>query len=187
MNCPKCGKELGNAPGIGLVCSNPKCEVIDNYKEYELKMKDQYKTGIFSGRFDPPHLGHIQTVLKLAKRFSKVVVVILDYPERKAVDANGAKEIFDYLFDMVFPEISRSKVDVVTNKTHFAKITYSEYDLFLRNIGACYNHTVYFSGNFEVINNMIQQQIKHEFVGRSVDSLYEGTKIREDLGLEFEP
>jgi cytidyltransferase-like protein len=148
--------------------------------------KDKYKTAIFSGRFDPPHLGHVQTILKIAKRFSKVVVVILDYPERKVVNAMEAKDIFDYLFDMVFPETCRSKVDVVINNIHFGKIKFSEYDCFLRNIGACYNHTVYLTGNFEVLVNMQEQQIKHEFIERSIDAVYEGKKIREDLGLEFE-
>jgi cytidyltransferase-like protein len=148
-------------------------------------MNDKYTTAIFSGRFDPPHLGHVQTVLKLAKRFSKVVVVVLDYPERKTVNADGTKDIFNFLFDMVFPEISRSKVDVVVNSIHFAKITFAEYDIFLRNIGACYNHTVYLSGNPEVLENMAKQQIKSEFVERSADTIYEGTRIREDLGLEY--
>jgi cytidyltransferase-like protein len=150
-------------------------------------LKDMYKTGVFSGRFDPPHLGHIQTILKLSKRFSKIVVVVLDYPGRKAVDTEGAKDVFNYLFDMVFPEISRSKVDVVINNIHFGKITFAEYDAFLRQIGACYNHTVYLSGNPSVLDNMKKQQIKCEFVERSADSIYEGTCIREDLGLEFEP
>lgn len=144
-------------------------------------MNDTYTTAIFSGRFDPPHMGHIQTILKLAKRFSKIVVVVLDYPERKITNAIEAMKIFNYLFDMVFPDIARSKIDVVVNDIHFGKITFGEYDAFLRNIGACYNHTLYLSGNPEVLKNMDHQQIRHEFVKRFADSIYEGTKIREDL------
>lgn len=145
---------------------------------------DSYNTAIFSGRYDPPHWGHLKTILKLTKIFSKVVVVVLDYPERKVVDAVESKLIFNDMFNMIFPEISRSKVDVVINKIHFGKITFAEYDAFLRKIGACYNHTVYLSGNMQVLENMKQQQIKHYFVERSEDDVYSGTKIREALGVK---
>jgi cytidyltransferase-like protein len=143
--------------------------------------EDSYKTAIFSGRFDPPHIGHIMTILKLAERFGKVVVVVLEYKERESCDAAGAKQVFDCVFNAIMGRSVRNKVDVVVNKIHFGKITFSEYDLFLRNIGACYNHTVYLSGNKEVLENMVMQQIKCEFVPRSSESIYTGTKIRERM------
>lgn len=147
-------------------------------------MDSAYKTGIFSGRFDPPHIGHILTILKLCFDFSKIVIVILDYPERKACSAEKAKEIFTDFFDMIFPATTRSKVAFVINNIHFGKITFAEYDCFLRNIGACYNHSVYLSGNQEVLGNMEKQQILHyKKVPRSEEDIYSGTDIRKVLGL----
>jgi hypothetical protein len=124
------------------------------------------------------------TILKLTKRFSKVVVVILDYDGRLVLGATDTQDIMNFMFDTIFPEIARSKIDVVTNDVHFGKITFYEYDIFLRNIGACYNHTVFLSGNKDVLKNMKAQQIKHEFIDRSIDSIYSGTKIRQERGIE---
>jgi nicotinamide mononucleotide adenylyltransferase len=141
-----------------------------------------YDTGIFSGRFDPPHLGHLITILRLANRYGKIVIVILDYPEREACTAERAMEILDTVFNLIFSAVTRSKIDVIMNKVHFGKITFSEYDLLLRNIGACFNHTVYLSGNDEVIKNFEKQQIPYERVARSIDDTYSGTEIRKEMG-----
>jgi hypothetical protein len=140
-----------------------------------------YKTGIFSGRFDPPHIGHLFTILKLASIYGKIVVVILDYPERETCSAERARQLFDKLFHIIFPEISFSKIDIIVNSIHFGKITFSEYDLLLRNIGACYNHTVYLSGNDEVLKHMNNEQIPYERVERSEEEIYTGTIIRKEM------
>ena len=144
-------------------------------------LNDGYKTAIFSGRFEPYHIGHLLTIAKLLIRFNKVVVVILDYPEREICSAKESQRIIESIFNQVLSQATRSKVDVVINTIHFGKITYAEYDLFLRNLGACNNHTIYLSGNPEVKENMKKQGIPHEFIERSLDNIYEGTKIRKYL------
>jgi len=142
---------------------------------------NNYKTGVFSGRFCPPHIGHLLTILNLCKHYGKIVVVILDYPERETCSAEKARQIFNNLFNIIFPEISLSKIDVIINSIHFGKITFSEYDLLLRNIGACYNHTVYLSGNEEVLKHMNHEQIPYERVERSEEETYTGTIIRKQM------
>jgi hypothetical protein len=138
-------------------------------------------TAIFSGRYDPPHLGHLITILGIAELFGRVIVVILDYKGRESCGAGEALSILNTTFDMIFPGGLRSKVEVVTNDKHFGKITFAEYDLFLRNIGVCYNHCTYLSGNPEVLANMESQQIRHSAFPRSYDKFYTGTAIREQL------
>jgi cytidyltransferase-like protein len=139
------------------------------------------KVAVFSGRYDPPHLGHLITILSIAALFGRVIVVILDYEEREACTSGEAQKIFNSVFDMIFPGGLRSKVEVVIHDKHFGKITFAEYDLFLRNIGVCYNHCTYLSGNPEVLANMERQQIKHSAFPRSYDKFYTGTVIRERL------
>lgn len=138
-------------------------------------------TAVFSGRFDPVHIGHLATVLRLCKRFAKVVIVVLDYHERQIVDAKEAKHIFDMMLDLIFGEVARNKVDVVICPIHFGKITYEQYELFLLNIGADYNSTVYLTGNPEVLANFDRQQIRCEYVDRTRDDIYTGTAIRSEI------
>jgi cytidyltransferase-like protein len=93
---------------------------------------------LFSGRFDPDHKGHWTTILKLLRVFDKVLVVILDYPERRfpALESKRSFEtqaILSGFFD---------RVQVVINKTHFAKITIEEWE--------SYHCQVYAGGNPEV-------------------------------------
>ena len=40
------------------------------------------RVAIFSGRFDPPHIGHVLTKIKIAKEYEFLIVPILDYPDR---------------------------------------------------------------------------------------------------------
>lgn len=144
-------------------------------------LQDTNKTAIFSGRFDPPHLGHILSILELARLYGKVAVIILDYPDREECSVDEARDIFNKLFDLFFPPIARQVIQVEVNDIHFAHISFAEYDALLRNIGCCMNHSIYVSGNLEVLENMKKQGIKARFFARSNDYLYTGTKIREEI------
>jgi len=37
-------------------------------------------TAIFPGRFQPPHLGHVLTILNVAKKYDRVIVAVVDLP-----------------------------------------------------------------------------------------------------------
>lgn len=139
------------------------------------------KTAIFSGRFSPPHLGHLHTILNITKVYGRVLVVILDYPDREVCSADEARDIFNGIFDAMFPETTRSTVQVVINDIHFAAITFAEYDLLLRNHGVCLNHSIYLSGNIEVLENMKKVGIRCRYFSRTDDYLYTGTAIREQI------
>ena len=144
-------------------------------------LQETNKTAIFSGKFMPPHVGHILSILELARLYGKVAVIILDYPGRETCSADEARDIFNKLFDLVFPPIARQVIQVEVNDIHFANITFSEYDSLLRNIGCCMNHSIYVSGNPEVLENMKKQGIKARHFARSDDHIYTGTKIRENM------
>jgi nicotinamide mononucleotide adenylyltransferase len=139
------------------------------------------KTAIFSGRFDPPHLGHLHTILNIAKVYGRVLVVILDYPDREVCSADEARDIFNEIFDAMFPDTTRSTIQVVINDIHFAAISFAEYDTLLRNNGICLNHSIYLSGNTEVLENMKKVGIRCRYFARTDEYLYTGTEIRKQI------
>ncbi len=133
------------------------------------------KTAIFSGRFDPVHLGHVLTVLKLLERFGCVVVAILDYPEREGCTAREAFVTFQTVFTKL---IGPDKVALMINDIHFGKITKNEYFSVLQLVDANFDDSVYVSGNLEVIEHFKKLKIPYEFIGRS--GSYSGTEERND-------
>ena len=92
---------------------------------------------IFSGRFDPPHIGHVVTILRLKRQFPQVLVVVLDYPERRTPIC---------LTVQVLAEVIQGKAKIVVNRTHFAKITQKE----LKKLSGG-RPFVYAAGNLEVL------------------------------------
>ncbi|MFA5166857.1 MAG: adenylyltransferase/cytidyltransferase family protein [Candidatus Paceibacterota bacterium] len=131
------------------------------------------KTAIFSGRFDPVHLGHVLTILKLLDRFDRVVVVILDYPEREGCTA---QEAFD-IFQSVFIHISSPRmITLIINKDHFATISREQYLDLIKTVGAKNDGVVYVSGNRKVLDNFQHMDLPWEYIPRSRE--YSGTEER---------
>lgn len=133
--------------------------------------------GVFSGRFDPPHIGHILTIMRLLETYLKILVVVLDYSERKACTAEKAKDIFD----QVFHGLSKGKVVTVINDVHFSRISKIEYRCLCLDNEIDPDMTMYLSGNHEVIAHFNDIGVPHQFVERTSDSLYSGTKIRKEI------
>jgi phosphopantetheine adenylyltransferase len=127
-------------------------------------MGDKDKVVLFSGRFDPPHPGHIAQVMRLLSTYARVKVVVLDYPDRR-FPHTYVKHVFDEVLNT-----SKWPIDIVTNKTHFAKITLEELKSF-----EC---DIYAAGNMEVLKHIEQLGFPCIYVERAFDysaSKYQST------------
>jgi nicotinamide mononucleotide adenylyltransferase len=135
------------------------------------------KTAIFSGRFDPPHEGHRQTIEKLLKRYDWVIVVILDYRGRVISSIDAAKTAMGQLCASIpGPGI----ITITVNHVNFIDINRNEYQFFLNRIHAVPSDTVYVSGNPKCIENFKRMPgVMYEFIERS--GKISGTKIRKKL------
>lgn len=91
---------------------------------------------LISGRFDPPHCGHIRTIQKLGERFALVVVVVLDDDTEDSPAWYRMMVLRDIL------DSSDGHYNVISNRTHFSKITREEIE--------SYRCDVYCGGNDEV-------------------------------------
>lgn len=140
------------------------------------------KVAVFSGRFDPPHLGHTNTISVLAEPNDFVIVPILDYNGRVLISAEDAKQIFEN----VFKNICIKNVLFIVNNIHFGKITMDQYKEMITGCGFDYNKcdVIYWSGNISVIDHMNSIGIRNVPIERSFPKIYSGTKIRESKILQ---
>ena len=146
-----------------------------NTREDCITHGSKLKTAVFSGRFDPPHVGHILTILKLACRYKVVLVVILDYKGREAVTARKAMNIFN----AILSRVENSVILVTINKDHFAKITKRQYYELLVKNNINPLKAKYFAGNKSVIKRFELLGLNHKFIPRS--ECYSGTEIRKRM------
>lgn len=95
---------------------------------------------LFSGRFDPPHPGHVISILRLHAKYGHVVVPVLDYKGR-AWPASYCKQVFDECFAHL-----KGDIEVLINRTHFGEMTCDELKT--------YKCGLYASGNMSVIKHI---------------------------------
>lgn len=135
------------------------------------------KFAIFSGRFDPCHLGHVQSIIKIAYKYNHVLVPILDYEDR-FIPAKIVKETFESLFNSMSP---LNNVTFIVNDIHFGYITEEQYNFYIKMHFGIAADVTYLSGNPEVLAHFKQLGLKHEFFERSMDDIYTGTGIRKEI------
>ena len=128
-------------------------------------------TVLFSGRFDPPHCGHVATIMKLSEMFEKVVVPVLDH-EGQSMPVDDRVEILD--------ACTAKNVVVFSNNTHYARISRDEiedewYGSFPDG-GDDEEYDIYASGNEECIENMKKLGYAVLYIPRSFN--YSGTEER---------
>ena len=111
------------------------------------------KTILFSGRFDPPHISHIDTIMALGQTYQKVLIVILDHDSQMYPVQYRAKTIRSLL------DRAKGEYEVVINQTHFGEITPAELD--------AYEFDVYGSGNMECLKHIGNMGYEIEYVQRS--------------------
>lgn len=145
------------------------------------------KIGIFSGRFDPPNMGHIMTIERLIEEYHYLVIPILDYSNREGCTAKEAKTIFEHHFGMIIPKMFKNRFKFIINNDHFAEITILQFSKLLNSVGLNVSDNItYLAGNEMVIKHMMEIGIKTKFVLRVIiDGLdqytFESTKIREEI------
>lgn len=110
-------------------------------------------TVLFSGRFDPVSPGHICSIIRLAKRYAKVKVVVLDYPDRRypvQLSMQVLKEIFREMpLDVAF----------VSNDIHFGEISKAQLGMF--------NFDVYAAGNLKVLRHIERLGVSCVYIDRA--------------------
>ena len=122
-------------------------------------------TVLFSGRFDPPHPGHIATIMKLSKMFDRVVVPVLDH-EGQSMPVDDRVDILE--------ACTAKNVDVFSNKDHYARVTKPEIITFCEDMDCFFS--VYASGNEECIAHMKELGYPVLYIPRSFH--YSGTEER---------
>jgi len=123
------------------------------------------KNVLFPGKFQPPHLGHIITIMKLRKDYNKIIIGITeDKPE--VMPQSKRKKIFDDVF--------KGFIDV---ETVIIKGTIEGCSS-LKNLP---EFDVCISGNKNVIKKIREFGKEAKFIKRSFPKIYSGTRWREDV------
>lgn len=107
-----------------------------------------------SGRFNPPHDGHMTMLKRLTKKFDMVRVVILDYPERD-FPICYCKQVFEEIFE------DNKKIEFLVNNTHFGRITIKEIE--------SYGCDIYLGGNLKVLRHIEKLGFPCEYVERAFE------------------
>ena len=125
---------------------------------------------LFSGRFQPVHLGHVLTLMDIYPKYSKIIVAITNYTYKgkkpHVLPRNKVKEILERIFQNL------PKIEVVLTEEGFpVRQTFTDLPEF----------DVVVTGNRATIENMKNLGIDSEYVPRSYGIGYSGTELRERL------
>lgn len=119
--------------------------------------------GFFPGKFQPPHLGHIMSIMDIYDNYEKIIIAITD-DKPKILTLNERVDIFKIIFKHM------KKIQIITLEDII--ITKLEDDINLPKFDIC------ISGNKDVLNKMTDLGYNVEFLDRSKGIGYSGTEIR---------
>jgi cytidyltransferase-like protein len=121
---------------------------ISNNKDLQRKINSR-KIGFFPGKFNPPHMGHFLTIMKLAKKYNIIVGITEDRPINsfpKEIILDLLNQLKEYGIEIV--EIKGRLID----KKDIFDLPY--FDILL-------------SGNPDVIDWAKKMKVDYKFVKRS--------------------
>ena len=157
---------------------NEEVEIIINYlsevsqtKKYLTKqtmlMKQSRKIAFFPGKFHPPHIGHILTILNILPKYKKLIIgVSEDIPNEKISNPVGIIDTLNLFFNK-FNNVEIILIKgVLTKKTNLKDLP--EFDILL-------------SGNEAVLIWAKNSGVEASYIPRSEGFLCSGTEIRSIL------
>ena len=127
--------------------------------EYNMSLKKLGSIALFPARMNPPHVGHIMTLLEQLRHYSKIYICLYDDGDR-VISIQKTVDMLRTLF-------IKYNIEVRIEKTGFRFRNY---------FGDLPAFGVVISGNSEVIKNCEQYGIPAHKIERFPN--YEGTKIR---------
>jgi len=127
-------------------------------------MKEARKVAFFPGKFHPPHIGHILTLLRELPKYNKLIIgVTEDTPEDRVTDAKNIVKTLKMFFDG-FSNVEIILINgVLTEKTNLDGLP--EFDVLI-------------SGNENVVSWADKNGIVSLEVPRSDGFLCSGTEVR---------
>ncbi|MFA5395060.1 MAG: hypothetical protein WC346_03485 [Methanogenium sp.] len=123
---------------------------VDVSKYSKLKKQiDSRKIGFFPGKFNPPHMGHFLTIMRLSKKYNIIVGLTEDRPK----NSFSKKVILKTLM-----ELEEYGIKIIELKGKLVE---------KKDLSGLPKFDVLLSGNLEVIKWAKKMKIRHEFVKRS--------------------
>lgn len=132
------------------------------------RMSESKKIAFFPGKFQPPHIGHVQTILKIYPYYKKIIIAITE-DKAEGLDIN-VEEITSVLtsFFKSFENIEICAIrGILTKKKDLEDLP--EFDILL-------------SGNRKVLSWAKKYNVKLGYIPRSEGIFCSGTEIRLCLG-----
>lgn len=128
-------------------------------------------TAIFSGRFQPPHLGHVLTLMRIYPLYDKIIIAVSEYTyggkKKQVIKPKVAKKILEE----VFQHLPKFQV-VLIGKGLLERESFNDLPKF----------DVVVTGNLAVIQRMEKLGIKSRYVARTKGLLgWSGKELREAL------
>lgn len=143
---------------------------VKKYLEEQINEMKKIRKGVafFPGKFQPPHLGHIISLMQLYPRYDKIIIGITeDVPN--VLSQEERKAIFEKAFEHL-PKFKVVLINGVLTEANSLK-GLPEFDVCV-------------SGNKKVIEKLRSLGKEAEFLPRSEGAYFSGTKIRKLLNLE---
>jgi len=157
---------------------NEEVELIVNYlsevsetKKYlteQIKCMDaSRKVAFFPGKFHPPHLGHLKTLLDLTNGYSKLIIGVSEHkPDKAITTVDNIISILEALFK------NHGNIEVVRIKgVLIEKLTTDDLPKF----------DVLLSGNPDVLSWADSLGVSNKLVARAEGTLFSGTEVRDEL------
>ncbi len=137
---------------------------------YDRKSKERKQVALFSGRFQPPHLGHVITLMKLYPLYDEIIMAITEYTwggtKMPVLSVKYVKEILE----AVFKNIPKYRV-IVSSKAMIERTSFDDLPRF----------DVIVTGDLKLIKHLEKVGMEYRFIPRTEGVGYSGTELREVL------